>query len=365
MLTRSRLNRVFNVLRWRRRRSAPARPARPEPRSLVILLDGTMSSLSPGCETNIGLTYRLLQEMGDDVQLYYEPGIQWQSWRSLRDVAMGRGMNRQIRRAYRWLAQTWRPGDRIYLMGYSRGAYAVRSLAGMIDRLGLLRPSRATRDNVRTLYNFYECDPHGTRGQMFAEAYCQRDLPIEMIGVYDTVKALGLRLPVLWHLTEARHAFHSTHLGDHVRLGCHALALDETRSAYTPVLWTTPPGEGRVDQVWFRGSHGDVGGQLGGYAPARGLSNIPLTWMLSRAEAQGLPLPAGWARRFPTDAAAPAVGTWRGLGRIFMLRGARRACLDPSERLHDSVPPLASGTSLMALLRPVLPVRRTRPFTSR
>ncbi|KNG94037.1 DUF2235 domain-containing protein [Pseudaestuariivita atlantica] len=360
MLKGSRLNRLLNISRWRRRRDDPVPAPTRKSRALVIILDGTMSSLSPGCETNAGLAYRLMQEAGDDVSLFYEPGIQWQNWRSLRDVAIGRGLNRQIRRAYRWLARNYHPGDRIYLLGYSRGGFAVRSLAGVIDRMGLLRPSRATVDNVRALYNFYECDPQGERGQLFAEAYCHRHVDIEFVGAWDTVKALGIRLPLIWRLTENRHAFHSTQLGHCVKRGRHALALDETRAVYTPVMWTTAPDEDpdRVEQVWFRGTHGDIGGQLGGFAPARGLSNIPLTWLLEEAEAAGLDLPSGWRLRFPTDPEAPSTGTWRGIGRIFLIRRPRAVRSDPSERLHETAPPLASGATLLSLLRPVLPRRR-------
>ena len=111
-----------------------------------------MSSLLPGRETNAGLTFRLLREGGriQRMSLYYEPGIQWTSWTQARDVIQGRGMNRQIRRAYGFLASRYRPGDRIFLFGYSRGAYAVRSLAGVIDRVGLIRG----RSRDRT-----QCDP--------------------------------------------------------------------------------------------------------------------------------------------------------------------------------------------------------------
>ena len=94
----------------------------------VVILDGTMSSLHPGHETNAGLTFRLLREGGrrHGLSLYYEPGIQWTSWTQAQDVIQGRGLNRQIRRAYGFLASRYRPGDRIFLFGYSRGAYAVR-----------------------------------------------------------------------------------------------------------------------------------------------------------------------------------------------------------------------------------------------
>ena len=122
-------------------------------------------------------------------------------------------------------------------------------------------------------------------------------------------------------------------------------ALDETRRAYTPVLWECPPDfDGHVEQVWFRGCHADVGGQLCGFQAARPLANIPLVWMLERMEACNLPLPEGWRARFPMDATAPSVGTWAGWGKILLLRGPRVVGRDPSERIHESVTgPLRRG----------------------
>ena len=298
-----------------------------------------MSSLSPGCESNAGLTCRLLSEMSSpNLSVYYEAGLQWQDWRTTPDVMMGRGINRQIRRAYGYLASRYKPGDRIFLMGYSRGAYAVRSLAGVIDSVGLLRDEHATERNIMTAYRHYRCNPDGAAAAEFTERFCHAETPIEMIGVWDTVKALGLRLPILWRWAEAAHSFHSHRLGKSIRRGYHAVALDETRLVYEPVLWDVSDDfDGHVEQVWFRGTHGDVGGQLCGFDAARPLSNIPLVWMLERAEACGLMLPDGWQARFPTDVSAPSVGSWRGWGKIFLLRSARKMGRDPSERLHETV----------------------------
>ena len=122
----------------------------------VVILDGTMSSLKPGYETNAGITYNLLHaQRGANLSLYYEAGLQWRDWRSGLDVLMGNGINRQIKRAYGTLAGRYRPGDRIFLIGYSRGAFAVRSLAGVIDRVGLLTPKHATVRGVRQAYRLY------------------------------------------------------------------------------------------------------------------------------------------------------------------------------------------------------------------
>lgn len=328
--------------RNRHRHSRPARHGR-TPVAHVIVLDGTLSSLSAGCETNAGLTYKLLAEEGPraSLSLFYESGIQWPDWISTHHVVIGRGMNAKIRRAYGFLASRYRPGDRIFLFGYSRGAFAVRSLAGAIDRLGLLQALHATERNVRQAWRHYECAPEREAAAAFSQAFCHQDVPIEMVGVWDTVKALGLRLPLLWRLSEPTHAFHNHALGQHVRRGYQALAHDETRLAFAPELWETQPrldGVGRiVEQRWFPGRHGDIGGHLNGYEAARPRSNVPLVWMLENAEAAGLVLPDDWQMRFPRDVSAPSVGAFRGLGGLFWLRARRRAGLDPSETFHPAI----------------------------
>lgn len=337
-----RLSRRNKAIHWLRRRiwRRPARDFGPRrgPVTHVVILDGTMSSLDPGSETNAGRAYRLCREMGTQLSIYYEPGLQWTDWQSARDVMIGRGINRQIRRAYGYLASRYRPGDRIFLLGYSRGAFAVRSLAGVIDMMGLLRGQVATERNIRDVYRHYETDPQSHSARAFARAKCLQGVEIEMIGVWDTVKSLGLNLPFLWRLSQKDHAFHNHNLSHNVKAGYQALALDERRVAYSPEIWTSPDGyQGRVEQVWFPGTHGDVGGQLGGYEDARPLSNIPLVWLLERAQMHGLPLPEGWAQRFPRDASVPMLGNFRGNGRFFIARRARVPLRDPSEHLHDSV----------------------------
>jgi uncharacterized protein (DUF2235 family) len=317
----------------------------------VIVLDGTFSSLKTGEMSNAGLAFRLMCEGGRTARrtLYYEEGIQWQGWRRGLDVVQGIGIDGQICRAYGHLASHYREGDRIFLFGYSRGAFAVRSLAGVIDRVGLLRHDCATERNVTYAYRHYRLNPDGPVAQAFASRNCHLESPIEMVGVWDTVKALGLRLPLLWMLSEKNHAFHNSHLGPSTRHGYHALAIDETRAVFEPVLWDCPPGwEGNIEQVWFPGAHGDIGGQLGDYEAARPLANIPLVWMLERAEACGLQLPVGWQNRFPCDPAAPMVGTLKGWGKWFLLRRRRIIGRDQSERLHESVPTPSTGKVLPA-----------------
>lgn len=330
---------IANWLVDRFGRAAPevAAPTR-GPTIHVIILDGTMSSLEDGRETNAGLTRKLLSEMGGKVSVYYEHGMQWSHWRRAGDVLMGRGINRQIRRAYGYLASRYRPGDRIFFLGFSRGAYAVRSLAGVIDMVGLLRNDQATERRIRDAYRHYECAPQSESSQKFRTAYCHDKIEIEMVGVWDTVKSLGINAPILWRLSVAQHAFHSHALGPSVKNGYHALARHETRVAYGPIMWETDPEwDGHMEQMWFRGAHGDVGGELGGEQLSRPLSNIPLVWMLEKAESHDLPLPDEWRDRFPQDPKVPATGTWSGYGRVFITRKPRAVGLDPSERVHPSI----------------------------
>lgn len=306
----------------------------------VVILDGTMSTLATGCETHAGQLYKLLLEAGrrENLTIYYEPGIQWHTWGATLDVMQGRGINRQIKRAYGALASRYRPGDEIVLAGYSRGAYAVRSLAGVIDQVGLVHPDYATERNVQLAYRHYRRGGRGPAAAAFRRKFCHPSVEIEAVAVWDTVKALGLRLPVIWRWSQVEHAFHNHALGASVRNGFHALALDEMRDAYAPVLWSCPPGwAGHMEQVWFAGTHGDVGGQLNGFEPARPLANLSMVWMLERLTACGLPLPEGCMSRFDTDPTAPSTGKWRGWSKLFLTRSPRRVGRDPSERVHDSV----------------------------
>lgn len=310
------------------------------PATHVVILDGTASSLVPGYETNAGMTFKLLREAGQkaNVTVHYEAGVQWRDWRSTWDVMAGRGTNSLIRRAYGVLASRYRPGDQIILVGYSRGAFAARSLAGVIDMVGLLQGHHATVSNIRTAYRHYEAGARSDAAAAFRKLYCEKDVKIEAVAIWDTVKALGICWPIIWRWMESKHKFHNHALGDVVKNGFHALAIDERRRAYTPVLWESRQGwAGHMEQVWFRGTHGDIGGQLGGREYARPLANIPLVWMLERLEMCGVVFPEGWRSRFPQDASVPSVGQWAGWSKLFLYRHSRSVGADASETLHPTV----------------------------
>ncbi|MXU66074.1 DUF2235 domain-containing protein [Oceanomicrobium pacificus] len=306
----------------------------------IFIIDGTLSRLHPEFETSAGLLYRLLEEGGPraDQTYGYNPGIQGEGLGKWLRVAAGIGINLSVCHGYSVLCSRYRPGDRIMLFGYSRGAYAVRSLAGFIGKIGLIRRQHATERRVQRAFRYYETERSNLHARQFSDRYCHRDVPIEMIGVWDTVAALGLPYPVLNRLAPMATAFHDHRLGPLIRNACQALALDETRLSYTPILWTCAPGwRGRLEQVWFAGAHSDVGGQVWRRPEARPLANIPFVWMLDRAESLGLRLPDGWRDRYPGDPAAPMVGDRAGPGKLFLLREPRLIGQADAESIHPSV----------------------------
>lgn len=216
-------------------------------------------------------------------------------WRKVRigiEAATGLGIGENITQAYAAIAKHYRPGDAIYLFGFSRGAYTARCVAGMIARCGLLRAENAAlAPAVYTLYR--------TRKDSQSHIPIARDLihkampPIRMLGVFDTVGSLGVPLWGWWF--NFRRLFTNEVLGTSPAAICenifHALAMDERRAQFFPTLFDIPTvpvkvgmAEQRIEQVWFRGAHADIGG---GYARS-GLSDIALEWMYGHAYNCGL-----------------------------------------------------------------------------
>ena len=309
-------------------------------RNLVFLCDGTLSSIEEGEETNVGTVYRLLTQLGqsNEQRFEYDRGIQGRGWRKWLNAASGLGINLSICQGYAFLASHYRPGDRIFLFGYSRGAYAVRSLAGMIGRIGLLRQQYATERHVQLAFRFYEVGSNSMARRHFSDHRCHRQVEIEMLGIWDTVKSLGLPYPILNRLAPMVTEFHDDQLGAHIHHGYHALAIDEDRSSFRPLLWRlSPDWQGRVEQVWFPGAHGDVGGEVRLAPQARPLAHLSLNWMLRRAERHGLNLPQDWAERFAEDPCAPMMGCRTGIARLFLLRGPRRIGDADGETIHLSI----------------------------
>lgn len=336
----TRLNNFVRWINWQRKRADSPRVAPPQfrrpARTHVIVIDGTMCSRDMESPSNAALAADLLESLGSRVSVHYEAGLQYSDLRSGLAIVTGYGLDLQIRLAYGALASRYREGDKIFLFGYSRGAFAVRSLAGMIGRIGLLRPKHATPRMVRVLWELYENDPFGESARRFAKKYCHPRTDVEMIGAWDTVRALGAPLPFLKGLR--RYDFHDHEPGPHIKACYHALALHETRSTFAPLKWTpSTPQVSPLEQVWFAGNHGDVGGNIASSRESRLLSNIPFVWMLEKAEARGLALPLDWKSAFPRDIHAPSAGEPLLWTRLFASRRTRRPELGANEWVHSSV----------------------------
>jgi hypothetical protein len=218
-------------------------------------------------------------------------------------------------RGYTFISRNYLAGDRIYITGFSRGAYTARALAGMISQRGLLDATSVDLHDKEHAYRlglsvWYDYRKQFNRGGGFLgsvrgllddvmatclnHASCNliSHVPIEAVAVWDTVGALGI--PLYDHGAVLDFfQFTDMRLPAAIRTGLHAVATDEERMTFTPTLWDPDP---RVTQVLFAGAHGDVGG---GYPDpdavadehtpsAAGLSDIAYQWMAGRLEALGV-----------------------------------------------------------------------------
>jgi hypothetical protein len=221
--------------------------------------------------------------------------------------AVGAGLKENVREAYSYLSINYRPGDEIFLLGFSRGAYTARSVGGMVGDLGLLTKEGLPyfpeifedymyRHDSRYTPRFPDAPfpnkpPFGD--PRYVEELERRGLtvmgiPIKAIGVWDTVGSLGVpRISFLESLgLQSKRmkdlAFWDTQLYDGIENAFQALALDERRAPFAPALWekTSRNTRTNLNQVWFPGVHSNIGG---GYDD-QDLSNITLAWMISRLE---------------------------------------------------------------------------------
>jgi uncharacterized protein (DUF2235 family) len=264
-------------------------------KKIVICCDGTWNTRDQKAPTNVTRLFDAVQPTGPDgveQRKFYHQGVGTHGWDRFLGGAFGIGLSRNVRDAYRDLVQNFKPGDEIYLLGFSRGAYTARSTAGFIRNCGILRPEYVDKiDEAYTLYRDRRdhSRPAEAEATSFRKAY-SHEARIRFIGVWDTVGALGIPLSGLRliNLINRRWQFHDTELSRFVDAAFHALAIDERRRPFRPAIWTKHPraGEQQVEQVWFTGVHSDVGG---GY-PERHLADIAMAWMAERASSCGLAL---------------------------------------------------------------------------
>ena len=367
---------------------------------LVLCFDGTWNALAdPTALTNVVKLANLVTVSRDNVEQvsYYNSGVGSGGFidRYLGGI-FGVGLKSNVKRGLTFLALNYEEKDEIYIFGFSRGAYTARALAGVIGSAGI----PVDISNVETHWDIYqqmaklrpdhrlaEDAPKRKQAEAAIELLRQKlvkvsrntnedetklvDVPLACVGVWDTVGAYGIPsgfgLSSLGRsFTYWTRGFRDTHFGTAVKLGLHAVAIDERRRPFVPTFWTlrppkpeekvegTPP-KLPVEQVWFPGVHSNVGG---GYAD-RGLSDLALAWMMAEvqertalrfneSEAMGMVWPCSAATLYhsskrnwlnPARAVLPPMPKTTGFGaRIMQMLGFRRRRFQRvNERLHWSV----------------------------
>jgi uncharacterized protein (DUF2235 family) len=336
------------------------------PKNIIICSDGTGNTAIKGRGTNVfklfeavDLTSHRTDPHQDAQVAFYDDGVGTEGFTVLRLLggAAGVGLARNVRQLYRELSRIYDPGDRIFLFGFSRGAFTVRTLGGLIGACGVVKGGEVAhptdlRRAVRTAYRAYRAgyDSALTRAigtvlrwpprkeavsRFHARWPVHTGVPIAFIGVWDTVDAVGMPFALSDLLNSAivQFKFPTQTLGKHVARACRALALEDRRAAFAPVMWTVPPaGDTRVEQVWFAGAHANVGG---GY-PKQGLSLVALDWMLSRAVEHGLRVHASDREQVAAHANADDTlyDSRAGLGMFYRWRprDVRRYCAHTGDR---------------------------------
>ncbi len=290
---------------------------------VVICADGTWNTphgMSVAAnDTNVRRLFLALDDVPGQMR-YYDSGVGTNGTPvdHLIGGAMGEGLFEKVQDGYEFLAYVWDPGDEIYLFGFSRGAYTARSLGGMIAAFGVPTKNFDNRTVQKIFAAYRQTDP-AARGEMkaaLAAEYALADAEVRMIGVWDTVGALGIPGELFNVLHQQRYGFLDTQLHPSVQSAYHAVSIDERRASFQPTLWTNPDGSPRandkqVTQVWFVGAHSDVGG---GYAE-HDLSDITLGWMMKNAIACGLEFTAAakatYLKLDRTRALGPAHDEWK------------------------------------------------------
>lgn len=273
---------------------------------LAVFMDGTWEG--PSANTNVsqicGRVPRVPRGAPGEQDKHYIQGVGLNRWERLRGGILGLGVDASIREGYRFLADNHRPGDEIFLFGFSRGAFTARSLAGMITKCGLLPTEVLADDEVFARYRDRdrpglremqagEDDPDARTEQdeiVLANARLER---IRFIGVLDTVGSLGIPGDLGHLLSRRKYEFHDTRLSGFVDTARHAVAIDENRPEFAPTLWTgvpipVPGHVTSVEQRWFVGAHCDIGG---GGAPSDDpapLSALAREWIAEEAATAGL-----------------------------------------------------------------------------
>jgi uncharacterized protein (DUF2235 family) len=264
-------------------------------KNIVICIDGTGNEFGVN-NSNVVRLYSVLSNDEQNQIAYYHPGLGTMGspnaisrvgklWTKLCGQAFGYGLGGALEDSYRYLMENYSDRDRIFLFGFSRGAYCVRALAAMIHMYGLLQ--KGNEPLIRYVLKMFK---HKNRSEEYFQlggefkATFSRPCKIYFVGLWDTVSSVG------WMYDPVTLPF--TAMNPSVAIGRHAVSIDEKRAAFRQNLWRGERAPGQdIEQVWFAGVHSDIGG---GYPEAEsGLAKIPLQWMIENAQENGLIIDSG------------------------------------------------------------------------
>lgn len=263
--------------------------------NIVVCADGTWNrpeeDLQADFPTNVLRLARAIKPASGATkqQVFYDWGL-GSYHDKLMGGGIGRGIHKNILDGYRYIVQNYAPGDKLYLFGFSRGAYTVRALCGLINNCGIVK--RADAGLIAGAWRLYKSPakqnmPGAKAAVAFRETHSHKSRKVHFVGVWDTVGALGIPFSLMG-LFDSDDEFYDTKMGSNVAIARHALAIDEQREDFEPTIWQPRPGVD-LKQVWFAGVHSDIGGS---YPPDKqtGLraSDLSLDWMVSQARQAGL-----------------------------------------------------------------------------
>jgi len=262
---------------------------------IVVCADGTWNrpekDLKEDFPTNVLKLARAVKPIGEDKvpqQVFYDWGI-GSYYDPIVGGVTGKGIQKNIMDDYRYIVQNYSPGDELYLFGFSRGAYTIRALCGLINNCGILKRHDASL--IQTAFNFYKKSgaayaPEGAEAVKFRKKYSHNSREVKYVGVWDTVGAMGIPISFLG-LFDDKDEFYDTKLGKNVRIARHAMAIDEYRSDFEPTIWK-PRDNMDLKQVWFAGAHTNIGGSSKPDKDGSLLSDNALHWMILEAQKAGL-----------------------------------------------------------------------------
>ena len=258
------------------------------PKNIVLCFDGTNNKYCAKTDTNVVKLYQMLDKSITDQIAYYQPGIGTmpppgmfgkfkQKIADIIDLATAWLLNQHVGDGYEFLMRYYEPGDKIFLFGFSRGAYTARAVAAMVHKVGLL--TQGNEDLVPFAWDIFKNSHDPVVSEGFKNTF-SRAVDIHFVGVWDTVSSVG------WVWNPKHLPFTAENPG--IKIARHAMAVDEHRAMFVQNLFVPLKG-GSQDllQVWFAGVHCDVGGFYPEPAEA-GLAKCALRWMLDEAKKQGL-----------------------------------------------------------------------------